>query len=110
MICFKLSLSLLEDCCCTLSARLLLPFDKHFKIKAALNGKFEKCLHCSQRIKTLPLVIDGPSRINLVIPNNRFERVAFPKVKRIDRLDVVMMINQKRRPVFFRLYMSAEYN
>ena len=74
---------------------LLLSFENEFYI-VLQPSRSHKIFESLYMHEGLPFVVIGTARIDGTVPDDRLERIGIPQFDRVDRLDIVMPVNQDR--------------
>ena len=80
-----------------LGADFLFAFDDQLDVDRQLAGLLEVRLDRLEVHEHLALVVGGAARVDLAVADRRLERRRFPQIERIDRLHVVVAVEQDRR-------------
>ena len=78
-------------------AGLLLALDDQLEVEWQLAADGEDCLHRFEVHPYLPLVVNGAPRIQIPVADLRLEGRRAPLIERVDRLDIVVAVDECRR-------------
>src|SRR5437667_2986996 len=78
------------------AANLFLTFDRPFEIAGNGSGRFQERVNRHQSRDDVSLVIARPSRVDFAVLHCCRERSILPELKRLDRLHIIMVVEDQR--------------
>ena len=76
---------------------LLLTLEDEMDVEGRVAGGIAERLICPEKTEDLAFVVCRTAGVQLAVPNRRRERRCDPFVERIDRLDIVVAVDQECR-------------